>query len=401
MLPAFVESNNTNNIRIVKVANAVLPGLFHEVASVEYRVAPTVPIELKVTNIGARRVDLVWSPSGDEFTQMTITGYKIIWFEPRFPSQVSNLTVGNVTTSSVRGLKPAIEYVFAIAAVAEGAQHANAATDLYGRREIFPLARISNFSVFTNKTATLAKDFEFSFFNANATLNHSSSTSSNSLGPTGQFASEGNFGLVVVGSANIQNCNSSSTCCDGFNATVGIKSCVGGMFSKSVCAVFAARELAHPFVFDGKTRSAPLSNLPFSNGSPADIDIVTLDYLLTNKGAELPTSACGSALRLTDSSPRQSGASWYNRKMNVEEGFVTTFEFQISNPSTKCDRMDDVNTYCRSRGADGLAFVVQNNINNALGLSGSGLGYEVFLLFFLLCLVIVLLVLLLLLICCY
>ena len=37
--------------------------------------------------------------------------------------------------------------------------------------------------------------------------------------------------------------------------------------------------------------------------------------------------------------------------------------------------MDDVNTYCRSRGADGLAFVMQNVSEVALGNSGSGLGY--------------------------
>ena len=76
----------------------------------------------KVTNIGAHRVDLTWSPpSTTEFAQMTITGYKILWFRPQFRSRVSNLTVGNVTTTSVRGLEPATEYVFAIAAISEGA----------------------------------------------------------------------------------------------------------------------------------------------------------------------------------------------------------------------------------------------------------------------------------------
>ena len=76
----------------------------------------------KVTNIGAHRVDLTWSPpSITEFDQMTITGYKILWFRPQFRSRVSNLTVGNVTTTSIRGLEPATEYVFAIAAMSEGA----------------------------------------------------------------------------------------------------------------------------------------------------------------------------------------------------------------------------------------------------------------------------------------
>jgi hypothetical protein len=35
-----------------------------------------------------------------------------------------------------------------------------------------------------------------------------------------------------------------------------------------------------------------------------------------------------------------------------------------------------VNTYCRSRGADGFAFVIQNESPVALGLAGRGLGYE-------------------------
>jgi hypothetical protein len=60
----------------------------------------------------------------------------------------------------------------------------------------------------------------------------------------------------------------------------------------------------------------------------------------------------------------------------VKGFFDTCIKFQISNPSQKCDRLDDVNTYCRSRGADGLAFVIQNVVPDALGNAGSGLGYE-------------------------
>lgn len=74
-----------------------------------------------VTNIGARRMDLVWSPPlNNEFESMTVTGYKILWFQPQFRSRINNITVGNITTTSVRGLEPATEYVFAIAAISEG-----------------------------------------------------------------------------------------------------------------------------------------------------------------------------------------------------------------------------------------------------------------------------------------
>lgn len=40
------------------------------------------------------RVDLVWSPPGTEFDHLTVTGYKIIWFQPEFRTRVSNVTVG-------------------------------------------------------------------------------------------------------------------------------------------------------------------------------------------------------------------------------------------------------------------------------------------------------------------
>ena len=88
------------------------------------------------------------------------------------------------------------------------------------------------------------------------------------------------------------------------------------------------------------------------------------------------TARCGPALRLTPSSPRSSGAAWYRRKIQVREGFNTTFTFRVSNPSLRCHVMDDVYTHCRSRGSDGFALVVQNEHRLALGESGMGLGYD-------------------------
>lgn len=56
--------------------------------------APPVPARPAVTNVGACRVDLIWEPPGDPFQQLTVTGYKILWFQPEFRTRVSNLTVG-------------------------------------------------------------------------------------------------------------------------------------------------------------------------------------------------------------------------------------------------------------------------------------------------------------------
>jgi hypothetical protein len=363
----------TSGLKKVRVTNGIHPEMFYEVRSLAYRVAPPVLLLPNITNIAATKVDLAWKAPEDDFARMTITGYKIVWFQSLFPNFKSNLTVGNITTTSIRGLQPKTEYVFSIAALAEGYRNANLPTDLYGRRAPLSNALLGAFSDYTNVTGTLDYDFNFNLFNSNKTLNHSGSSIDVSDGPTGQFGSEGHYGLVIVGDANIQNCNVSSTCCDGYDPQLGIKSC--GNY-QSVCAVLAANMLAYSLVVDGVTRRGISSNLPYSNEAPPDISISTLDELIANKGADLPNIACGPALRLTPSKARTSGAAWYRRKVNVREGFDTSFKFEISSPSQKCDRLDDVNTFCRSRGADGFAFVIQNVYPDALGLQGSGLGYE-------------------------
>lgn len=363
----------TPGVKKVKVMNGIHPGMFFEIPSLVYRIAPPVLSPPIITNIAATKVDLVWKAPEDDFSRMTVTGYKIIWFQPLFPDFKSNLTVGNITTTSVRGLQPKTEYVFAIAAMSEGFENANLPTDLYGRRSPRSNAVLGSFSDYTNVTGTIDFDFNFNFFNSNKTLNHSGSSISMSDGPTGQFGSEGHYGLVMVGDANIQNCNVSSTCCDGYDPAIGVASC--GNY-QSVCAVLAAHMLAYELVEGGITRRGVSSNLAYGNGAPPDISISTLEELIENKGANLPTVSCGPSLRLTPSQARTSGAAWYRRKMNVREGFDTYFQVEISNPSQKCDRLDDVNTFCRSRGADGFAFVIQNVFPDALGNQGRGLGYE-------------------------
>ena len=104
-----------------------------------------------MVNIGATRVDLIWEPPGNQFDHMKTTGYKIIWFQPQFRSRVSNLTVGNVTKTSIRGLEPSTQYVFSIAALAEGGSTgaAHLPTDLYGRRDPLSNRFISSFSIYT------------------------------------------------------------------------------------------------------------------------------------------------------------------------------------------------------------------------------------------------------------
>ncbi|KAA0164344.1 hypothetical protein FNF28_03884 [Cafeteria roenbergensis] len=103
---------------------------------------------------------------------------------------------------------------------------------------------------------------------------------------------------------------------------------------------------------------------------PSGVTVVPPRYL-----ARPPTGPCGPALRLTPSRPGQAGSAWYGRRMQVREGFSTEFVFQLSNPSYHCKRMDDASTNCRSRGADGLAFVIQDRHPAALGRAGGGQGW--------------------------
>src|SRR4051812_43141653 len=63
-------------------------------------------------------------------------------------------------------------------------------------------------------------------------------------------------------------------------------------------------------------------------------------------------------LRLTPPTSYQTGAAWMKDKIRIENGLKTTFTFQIT--------VD---------GADGFAFVIQDDCPNALGRTGFELGY--------------------------
>ena len=63
------------------------------------------------------------------------------------------------------------------------------------------------------------------------------------------------------------------------------------------------------------------------------------------------------------------GSIWYDRKLPVQKGFSTEFSFRMSEGVDKLYK----ETY---PGADGIAFVIQNSDNHAMGSLGSGIGYS-------------------------
>ncbi len=76
------------------------------------------------------------------------------------------------------------------------------------------------------------------------------------------------------------------------------------------------------------------------------------------------------AIRLTFATKNQVGAVWTGHLVPVAFGFETTFRFRISegcNPNHKEEHFP---------GADGIAFVIQNSSNFALGNLGGGIGYD-------------------------
>ena len=86
------------------------------------------------------------------------------------------------------------------------------------------------------------------------------------------------------------------------------------------------------------------------------------------------TAVAGSALRLTSSNPSRVGAVWFSNLVDVQSGFTTLFNFQITDQFAY--RGDGtIASGSEADGGDGLVFVVQNSSNTALGLANSGIGY--------------------------
>ncbi len=70
-------------------------------------------------------------------------------------------------------------------------------------------------------------------------------------------------------------------------------------------------------------------------------------------------------IRLTEASPYQRGACWYRKRVAVEKGFTVNFTMKMSKPDVELG------------GADGIAFVIQNDPRKlGLGQFGEGMGYS-------------------------
>ncbi len=77
-----------------------------------------------------------------------------------------------------------------------------------------------------------------------------------------------------------------------------------------------------------------------------------------------------SYIRLTRSSLNRVGAAWYKYQMPLRNGFTTTFSFRM----TEGVKGTSADSSCA--GADGIAFVIQNNVPLAHGIIGGRIGYD-------------------------
>jgi hypothetical protein len=257
---------------------------------------------------------------------MTYTGFVIRWRQGEKTKKVSSwpykMITGNITTTTIRGLSPNTTYEFGISGLNED-QNSNTwyDLDLYGRRNI--LGDALEGPIATTIGHTLMYDIEFNSFDANSTQNHGPVIQRSSIGPTGIRSGEGHYGLILVGHSNIQNCNTSSFCCDSFDTILGkckdesTYVCMGTITSGANFLDGDEDIGTHPLPGNGKTV------MQYN------------DNIISNYYRELIDSPCGPALRLTSSKPQQVGAAWYPRQVEVGEGFETNFTFRISNPSLR------------------------------------------------------------------
>jgi hypothetical protein len=367
-------SNPETRYSIIQIRNGRLPGLTHEAPFVRYATNPPIPSHVFISNVASRQVeimkckvlfltsfsiltfskgffsknrsfDLNWKPGGSFWQHMTITGYKIQWRQQqKSASWEYSMIVGNITTTSIRSLEPNASYLVGISALCED-QGNDIELDMYGRREHAMTGALRS-EVASISARTLETDIKFPYFSANLTQNHSSIYRSATLGPTGNFGGEGHFGLYLIGDASIENCNSSTFCCDSYDPLLGARgSC--GVLNSLVCQDV------------GDSKLFELFTVVADSSPPLQVNL----------------ASCGPSLRLTGSHARLKGAAWYRRQMDVGEGFDTNFTFRISNPSVRCINLNGAYDGCRSRGADGLAFVIQGSSADAVGRGGKNIGY--------------------------
>ncbi|CAM9514142.1 unnamed protein product, partial [Laminaria digitata] len=173
----------------VEVVNGKMPGLRHGVEYLSYQ-APPPPIRKPfISNVAARSIDVSWEPPADYWLALAVTGYEARMTYHSFAigwrmvenglaglngSSVEHglgagedkvepsMVVGNVTTTTVRGLDPGTQYAFWVRGLSENrSDPGTVQVDLYGRRDPLQGAVTGIFGEVSDVVTTLGEDILF------------------------------------------------------------------------------------------------------------------------------------------------------------------------------------------------------------------------------------------------
>jgi hypothetical protein len=339
----------------VEVQNGMFPGLIGTSNRLLFAYELLPPFNVTLLNTDSRSIDISWIPGGGAQEKSMCTGYIVRWKEDKLDNHywTNAMVLGNITNTTIRGLKPGTKMIVGISALNEDQNDLveRYEADRYGRRNLS--ARYLEGGLSQISTTTLEHDFFFPFFNANLTRNRrENAIPKEAKGESYIINVEKHQGLSLTGDTSIANCNASSFCCDSFDEENG--RCDNG--STHVCMAYH------------KPLNSSSNKYDFINSNR--IMISELNHV---HDETLFTAKCGPSLRLTSGVPRATGAAWYPKQMIVDEGFETNFVFELANPSYNCDHSNDFHKYCKSRGGSGFAFVIQNQSPSAIG---GELGYD-------------------------
>lgn len=129
------------------------------------------------------------------------------------------VVTGNITTTTLWGLRPDSRYQVRVAALVEDTLafgHWHTTLDMYGQRPAVPGAVVGTFSAASEDIVTLPADVLFTRFDVNATVDYGPAHAASTVNSLHWAGGEGSYGLVLVGDASAGNCNGTHACCDGF-----------------------------------------------------------------------------------------------------------------------------------------------------------------------------------------
>lgn len=277
-----------------------------------------------------------------------------------------DIIVKNVTQTTITNLKEDTIYYLSITSISEDQVFNNITFlgDLYNHRKLGDSA-VFGYESYPIYFKTLLWDINYDNFSANCTMNYGSLDERNIKGILDDIGGSGNYGLIMIGDSQIENCNDSSTCCDDYDEVT--KKC-RYMCGKNGLIGRKSYNLTSSYDNQYGDNENLFNFLHYNGLLVGDSEIFPQE----------PIRKCGSTLRLTTNTSFQNGIVYYNQKMHIREGFETDFTFKIHSNSDNCRSQNGINTFCRNQPGDGFTFIIQNSDNKFTKSNKryNNLGYE-------------------------